>query len=697
MIELAIVGGGPGGLMNAFHIKKKIGNLAKVTIFEASDRLGGKIVTKTFGKDGPMYEEGVAEIYDYSMIGPDPLRELIEGFQLQTTPMDSDSLCIDNRIVDGVADMRKVYGDRTADAILKFRKLLTQKMTPQQYYEGVGKHDNDHDWAWENCEELLDAHVNDPVAKKFFKVMARSDLACDAPQTNGLNALKNFLMDLDGYIGVYSINGGNEKLIDNLVAQLEAEVKLNHRVLKIGKIEDERYRLDMINGAGRRSQDFDMVMVCLPHNWLETVEWGNETLRQAMVKHLRHFDRPAHYIRVAALFDKPFWQGKVNGSWFMSDAFGGCCVYIEGTRHDSKGKGVLNWLIAGSDALAYVNAKPDELIDTALKTLPAEFGDARAHFIEGRVIPWISSVNALPGGLPVRDAITNHVPEPKEHPGIVLVGDYMFDSTLNGLLDSSDMASDIVLTQLMRRRYETGIAKRMAAIDKVKPAVVPDPSPKIDRIYFDNYRAAGPYAEVWQNFSDPDYILDMIRMAWGVKGSFKLLVAGSASGQLVGALRERGIDAWGVENNKYIHGQTPKALRKFNKLGSVVDLPFAKQSFDFIFETCLCHVAPSRVKTAINELHRVARRGVYFGSVTSDLTSEVCDRHDLLRGVTKLATWWEWSELFFNADFDLTLEHRDVLDKLWQRTLKAGKGPLSWYEDAESLRCCFYDRLKPSA
>ncbi len=98
----------------------------------------------------------------------------------------------------------------------------------------------------------------------------------------------------------------------------------------------------------------------------------------------------------------------------------------------------------------------------------------------------------------------------------------------------------------------------------------------------------------------------------------------------------------------------------------------------------------------MKELHRVARKGVYFGSVTSDLTSEVCDRYDLLRGVTKLATWWEWSEIFFNADFDLTLERRDVLDKLWQRTLKAGKGPQAWYEDAESLRCCFYDRLKPS-
>ena len=39
----------------------------------------------------------------------------------------------------------------------------------------------------------------------------------------------------------------------------------------------------------------------------------------------------------------------------MSEAFGGCCVYNEGARHDVGKHGVLNWLIAGSDALAFAN------------------------------------------------------------------------------------------------------------------------------------------------------------------------------------------------------------------------------------------------------------------------------------------------------------------------------------------------------
>ena len=128
-----------------------------------------------------------------------------------------------------------------------------------------------------------------------------------------------------------------------------------------------------------------------------------------MVKHIAYFDKPAHYLRVSILFDTPFWGEKIPGSWFMSEAFGGCCVYNEGSRHDVGKHGVLNWLIAGSDALAFANLSDQELIDAALKSLPASLGNARDHFLEGKIHRWLSSVNALPGGLPARD-VTDQPP-----------------------------------------------------------------------------------------------------------------------------------------------------------------------------------------------------------------------------------------------------------------------------------------------
>src|SRR5947199_6879688 len=466
MLDLAIVGGGPGGLMSAWYLKKKLGELCRITIYEASDRLGGKIVTRKFDSAPAMYEAGVAEIYDYSMTGPDPLRELIQHFGLQTIPMDAEQVQLDGELLNDVAGMRRKYGPQTAAAIEAFRKRCTEFITPAEYYEGVGAHDNEHPWAFDTAEQILDREVSDPVAKRFFKVMARSDLATESHNTNGLNALKNYVMDVDGYIGLYSIQNGNEQLIERLREEIDADIQFNHRVLSVGKTEQGRYRLNMMNGKGPETRDFDLVLMCLPHSWLATMRWEGEELRRSMVKHVSYFDRPAHYLRVALLFDAPFWGDQIPGAWFMSEAFGGCCVYVEGARHDVGRHGVLNFLIAGSDALAFANLADEELIQTALKSLPPSIGKPRDHFIEGKIHRWLSSVNALPGGLPVRDLLTNHRPEPKEHAGIVVVGDYLFDSTLNGLLDSSDAATDLIVTEMMRLRRARAQGER-ALSDKI--------------------------------------------------------------------------------------------------------------------------------------------------------------------------------------------------------------------------------------
>jgi monoamine oxidase len=690
MFKIAIVGGGPGGLLTAHNIKKELGNLVQTTLFEASDRLGGKIMTKTFDS-GAMYEAGVAEIYGYTSLGHDPLNELIKSFGLETVPMDSDAVMMDRRIHAGVEGIRKAYGTKTAEDILKFRKACTDKMSHGQYYEGIGKHDNDHDWQFENAEELLNEMIEDPDARRYIQTMARSDIASELHHTNGLNALKNFLMDSDGYIDVYSIVGGNEGLINGLKKDMVADVRYNSRVTKIDKVA-KRYTVEYTFNHRHVTEHFDAVIICLPFNWLMTLQWGNETLRRAMTKHIAYFDRPAHYLRIVIEFDTPFWEGKVEGAWFMSEAFGGCCVYIEGARHDSKGKGVLNWLVSGGDVLAYANLSDADLFKHAMDTLPEEFGDPRVHFSQGRTHRWLSSVNALPGGSPVRDVMTNHIPEPKEHGGIILTGDYMFDSTVNGLLDSTEIATEIVISELTKSRYLSGESgERAKLLPDYRP--LPKPSAKIDRPYFDNYRGRGVYADVWNEFTDVKHLLDIFTLGFGEKPK-KLLITGSASGQIVQAFRDLGVDAWGLESSKYIHDKTPEALKKYNKLGSIQDIPYGDEQFDYVYETALAYVNPRFTHKTVAEIHRVSKKGVFFGTITSDLSNQIFDKYDLMRGVKKISTWWEWSEIMIENDFDFAVTDLTLTEVIWQRTREAGKGEGKWYEDAESLKYCFFKRLE---
>ena len=63
------------------------------------------------------------------------------------------------------------------------------------------------------------------------------------------NALKNFVMDIEGYIGLYSIQNGNEQLIECLRSEVDADIQLNHRVLKVGKTDSGREVMNWATGS----------------------------------------------------------------------------------------------------------------------------------------------------------------------------------------------------------------------------------------------------------------------------------------------------------------------------------------------------------------------------------------------------------------------------------------------------------------
>ena len=220
-------------------------------------------------------------------------------------------------------------------------------------------------------------------------------------------------------------------------------------------------------------------------------------------------------------------------------------------------------------------------------------------------------------------------------------------------------------------------------------------SDKIDRDYFENYRGLGPYSEVWSQFTDPAYLTELIKIVWSRAKGYKLLVAGSASGELVGALRERGIDAWGIENNRGDPRQDAEGAEEVQQ--ARLDRRICRSATTSSISCSRPACAMSREKQvprAVRELNRVVKTGLVFGSVTSDMAPALIDRYDLLRGVKKLGTWWEWSELFFGNGFDLSMHRRDCTDALWAATLAANKGPGQWYADSDSLRYSFFDKVE---
>ena len=409
--RIGIIGGGPGGLMTAYRLQKQLPDRCDITIFEAGPRVGGKIVTRRFQSAPASYEAGAAELYDYSRLGPDPLRELVAELGLSTSPMCGDTVVLGNHILETWGDIRRAFGDDTVSALKRFMRRAQAAISPAEYYESDWKEDNASILSQRSFRALLDT-IPDARARDYVRVSVRSDLATEPHQTSAIYGLQNYLMNEPEYMSLYSIEGGLERLPQELAKRLTARILLNHPVTRVEKTAAGTYLIAARHGAAVVTEEFDYVVAALPNNWIPAIDWAGETLSRAMERHHAHYDHPAHYLRVSVLFDSPFWRPRIADSYFMIDAFGGCCVYDESSRADSGTLGVLGWLLAGEAAVTMANFDDETLIAAVLDSLPAELGDPRACYREARVHRWLGSVNGLPGGktavAPRRGTAPNH-------------------------------------------------------------------------------------------------------------------------------------------------------------------------------------------------------------------------------------------------------------------------------------------------
>jgi SAM-dependent methyltransferase len=310
-----------------------------------------------------------------------------------------------------------------------------------------------------------------------------------------------------------------------------------------------------------------------------------------------------------------------------------------------------------------------------LDALPTEIAHGRELVLDRRIRRWVGTVSAIPGGMPVRPRRINHHPDPIHASGLVIVGDYLFDATLNGVMDSAEVAGDIILADVVRRRR----ARRQEEI-------VGAQSP------------SGALTEVLNHVEDlmsVQCVTDILKATWGLEPGAKLLHVGSGAGHLVAALRARGFDAMGVECSREASSATPAELTKHNVWCDFAHLPFEGGQFDAVIDTGLYRTAPNKVENAIAELYRVTKHGVLLGSVTIDLAVDLIERFNLLEDVQILCSRWDWAEKFYAAGFVHALFDRSRLGKAWDKVKVLGVAASGWYEDSESLLYCVYERGSP--
>jgi len=105
---------------------------------------------------------------------------------------------------------------------------------------------------------------------------------------------------------------------------------------------------------------------------------------------------------------------------------------------------------------------------------------------------------------------------------------------------------------------------------------------------------------------------DFYRIAELAQQLFKpqrVLDVGCAKGFQVGALRSRGMDAWGIDISEYAIKEAPADLSDRLQVGSCQEIAFPPDHFDLVLvlET-LEHIPPIDIERTIGELRRVTRK-----------------------------------------------------------------------------------------
>ena len=153
---------------------------------------------------------------------------------------------------------------------------------------------------------------------------------------------------------------------------------------------------------------------------------------------------------------------------------------------------MLGWLLAGNSALNMSNLDDADLVARMLDSFAGPLRHGRGLLLEGQVHRWVGMVNGLPGGYALMEPEVRHLPEPSEHPGLFVVGDYLFDSTVNGvLLDSADLVADLIAERIVRSHQagSNGNGALHPTVGDPSPHLIPD-APA--------FSAQSPAAPDWQ-------------------------------------------------------------------------------------------------------------------------------------------------------------------------------------------------------
>jgi monoamine oxidase len=277
--RIAILGAGIAGLTCAYQLKKQ-GYTS--TVYEASSRVGGRILTKNNFVAQGIYTECGGEFID---TGHKHMLKLATefGLPLIDTQIASESaLAHDSFYIDGV------YYNETAvmNAFAPYANQIAADISSLPNSFGF----NSYNQTVLNFDQMS---INDyfnligiPTSsflRKGLDVAYNTEYGREINEQTAINFLFLFSINPGNnkfqIFGAsderYKIDGGNQKIIDALYSDVQTQVQLNNSLQKITKNSSDVYTLFFANGTSIKA---DIVILTIPFSILKNIDLSNLAL-----------------------------------------------------------------------------------------------------------------------------------------------------------------------------------------------------------------------------------------------------------------------------------------------------------------------------------------------------------------------------------------------------------------------------------
>lgn len=373
-MTVGVVGMGPAGLRAAMLLEEAG---IRVKLYEARDRVGGRLHTWTDATDGTVYEAGGEWIdSDHTRI-----LSLMRRFELGVRPTPREARRIEYQ---GQVRMEDDLWPEVLEDELRLegmaRELCRDLRLP--VWLNVNEVERDH----QPLSEFVRKHAHSEIGRWYLTNRIRSDEGDDLDRIGLLGWLAGYVNYVDreeGAMSAYRFKGGVQRLMDSMRDTLSEQIQFGAILRKVEQAKA---------GVKLRFEGFDdvvdHVILTLPPLCLERVVF--EPALTSRKRCAIEACEMSPIVKLVWQFDRPWWRDRGWNGFLHTDSA------LQQTWDSSLGDAhTLTAYVCGNQARTWVEM--NDPVKAGLYVLSRSFAEANEHFTRGWFHDWISDPFARGG------------------------------------------------------------------------------------------------------------------------------------------------------------------------------------------------------------------------------------------------------------------------------------------------------------